>query len=259
MIESLTVAGLATRHLVIGDANMPPVLLLHGWGAHLELLQPFGERLARQGYRTYMPDLPGFGETAPPPVPWSVADYVAWVLAYLESQSLEQVYLFGHSFGGRLSLVLGADHAGRLHKIVLSDSAGVKPPSSPVGQVRLRTYKAVRDGLSKVGLRGLSDSLRSWYNQQYGSSDFQQVSGVMRETFVKVVNEDLLPAAARIRVPTLLLWGERDQDTPLWQAELLKKTIPDAGLVVYPGAGHYAYLDRMAEAAQVTAYFYRQE
>jgi pimeloyl-ACP methyl ester carboxylesterase len=80
----------------------------------------------------------------------------------------------------------------------------------------------------------------------------------MRNTFVKVVNEDLLPYAARIKVPTLLLWGDRDEDTPLWQGQLLEKTIPDAGLVVFEGAGHYSYLDRLGETVRILDHFFKQ-
>ena len=79
----------------------------------------------------------------------------------------------------------------------------------------------------------------------------------MRETFVKVVNEDLLPFAARVKPSTLLFWGDQDEDTPLAQGQLLEKTIPDAGLVVWEGAGHYSYLERAADTAQVMDHFFK--
>ena len=81
----------------------------------------------------------------------------------------------------------------------------------------------------------------------------------MRETFVKVVNEDLLPYAARVQPSTLLLWGDQDQDTPLSQGQLLEKTIPDAGLVVWEGAGHYSYLDRLPDTVRVIDHFFKQD
>lgn len=246
-----------TRHAIVGDAG-EAVLLLHGWGANLELVVPLAERLAKLGYRVYAPDLPGFGQTAPPPVVWTVQDYAAWVLAYLDSQQLDKVYLFGHSFGGRLSLILGAEHPERIHKIVLADSAGVREPAPIMMRLRLTAYKTLRDGLRLVGLRSIADQLQGWYSRRYGSADYQQVSGVMRGTFVKVVNEDLLPYAARVKASTLLIWGDQDQDTPLRQAKLLEKTIPDAGLVVWEGAGHYSYLDRLDETVKVMDYFFKQ-
>ncbi|HEX2619070.1 MAG TPA: alpha/beta hydrolase, partial [Phototrophicaceae bacterium] len=235
------------------------VLMLHGWGANLDLVLPLAKRLAQLNYRIYAPDLPGFGETAPPPVAWTVYDYAAWVLAYLDSQQISgQVYLFGHSFGGRLSLILGADHAERFRKIVLADSAGVREPAPITSRLRLSTYRAIRTGLRTVGLRPIADHLQSWYSRRYGSSDYNAASGTMRETFVRVVNEDLLPYAARVKPSTLLLWGDRDDDTPLHQGKLLEQTIPDAGLVVFKGAGHYSYLERLDESVRVIDYFFRQ-
>jgi pimeloyl-ACP methyl ester carboxylesterase len=256
MIEHITVQNLAIRHAVLGDSG-DTVLMLHGWGASLDLMLPVGERLARLNYRILIPDFPGFGESAPPPVAWSVHEYVAFVLAYMDSQKLERVHLFGHSFGGRLSLVLGAEHADRIGKIVLANSAGVRARTPLSTQLRLNTYKAVRDSLRIIGLSALSERLQTWYSGRYGSADYKSASGVMRETFVKVVNEDLLPYAARVKPATLLLWGDQDTDTPLWQGKLLEKTIPDAGLVLFEGAGHYSYLDRLAESVRVIDYFYK--
>lgn len=254
MIEQIIVADLSTRHAVLGDTGSV-LVMLHGWGAKLDLVLPLGERLARLNHRVYIPDLPGFGETEPPPVAWSVSDYVRFVLAYMDSQGLDRVHLFGHSFGGRVSLVLGADHAHRIDKMVLADSAGVRSKTPLAAQMRLSAYKAARDGLRSVGLSSVSDRLQTLYNRRYGSADFNQSSGVMRETFVKVVNEELLTYAARVTPSTLLLWGDQDQDTPLWQGRLLEKTIPDAGLVLFEGAGHYSYLDRLADTVRVIDYF----
>ena len=191
--------------------------------------------------------------------PWGVEDYAAFVLEALDALQLQRVHLFGHSFGGRISLVLGAEHADRIGKLVLADSAGVPPQRSTISGARLRSYKAVRQGLEAVGARGLSSRLRAWYNSRYGSSDFQQASGVMRDTFVRVVNQDLRPFAARIQRPTLLFWGDQDEDTPLWQGRELEQLIPDAGLIVLAGAGHYSYLDKLDEFVRVTDYFLRQD
>ena len=143
--------------------------------------------------------------------------------------------------------------------MALADAAGVPEKQAPTADFRLRGYKAIRDGLYKVGAKGLADNLRARYNQRYGSVDFQAVSGVMRETFVKVVNEDLRPYAARVQPSTLLFWGDQDEDTPLWQGRELEKLIPDAGLIVYEGAGHYSYLERLNETVKTVDYFFRQE
>lgn len=246
--------GLNINEVIIGEGE--PVLMLHGWGANSDLLTPLGERLAPLGFRIYMPDLPGFGGSDEPPQAWTIYDYVAFVLAYLDHHGLERVYLFGHSFGGRLGLILGADHSTRIIKMTLADAAGLRPKTPMLPQIRLKAYKGIRDGLNAVGLKSVSDSLRGWYNKRYGSTDFNAVSGVMRQTFVQVVNEDLRGYAARVQVPVLLIWGEADEDTPLWMGQELEKLIPDAGLVTYPGAGHYSYLENPVQTAKAMQVLY---
>ncbi len=257
----LTVNGLPVHHLTATAPDSTPhtdalpLVMLHGWGANSDLLRPLAQRLTPQGFTVHMLDLPGFGHTPAPSTAWTVFDYARFVVAYLDALGLSRVNLFGHSFGGRLGLILGADYADRLDKMVLADAAGVRPKPPLHAVLRLKAYKGVRDGLKAVGLHRLSDALRTRYNARYGSSDFNAVSGVMRQTFVNVVNQDLLPYAARVRVPTLLVWGDQDADTPLEQGQQLERVIPDAGLVVYPGAGHYAYLERSADVARVISVF----
>jgi pimeloyl-ACP methyl ester carboxylesterase len=259
MIEASTtfieVQGIRTAQAVVGEGM--PVLMLHGWGAHLGLMWPLAERLAPLGYRICLPDLPGFGQSELPPNGWSVHDYVGFVNAYLDHHALDAVYVVGHSFGGRLGLVLGAEHPERIVKMALANSAGVRPKPSRRGQIRLGAYRFARSSLNTLGLRHVANRLNAWYVDRYGSPDYKAAQGVMRETFVKVVNEDLLPYAARVKPSTLLLWGDQDDDTPLWQGQLLEETIPDAGLVVFEGAGHYSYLDRLGETVRILDHFFK--
>ena len=254
-ITFVEVGGLNIAQALLGQAG-PPVVLLHGWGANIDLMLPLAQRLT--AYRAYMLDLPGFGKSEPPPTSWSVSDYANFVLAYMDCHKLDRAYLIGHSFGGRLGLVLGAEHPARFIKMALIDSAGVRTPTSTSGSFRLKSYRVALNTLSAVGLKGQADQLRAWYGNRYGSADYKAAVGVMRETFVKVVNEDLLPYAARVRPSTLLFWGDKDEDTPLWQGQLLEKTMPDAGLVVWEGAGHYSYLDRLADTGRVIEHFFKE-
>ena len=247
----------AVAQRILGEG--PPVLMLHGWGAHMGLMLPLAEKMLAHGFQVYLLDLPGFGQSPAPDSAWSVHDYANFVAQYLTNQNLQQVHLIGHSFGGRLGLILGAQHSELIGKMVLIDSAGIRTPPSPGAQLRLKTYRLGLNMLQRVGLRAQADQLRAWYQGRYGSSDYKAASGIMREIFVKVVNEDLLDCAARVKVPTLLMWGDQDQDTPLWQGQRLEQAIPDAGLVVWQGAGHYSYLDRLNDTVRVIDHFFKQE
>jgi pimeloyl-ACP methyl ester carboxylesterase len=259
MITSITVKGLTIRHAVVGaDNDGPIVVLLHGWGANLDLMLPLARPLARLGYRVFTLDFPGFGQSPLPSQAWSVFDYASFVVDYLQAHQLERVHLFGHSFGGRLSIILGAENAKYIDKIILADSAGIRTPPSASSQLRTNVYKSVRDGLNTVGLKSISERLQQWYTDRYGSADYKAATDLLREIFVKVVNEDLLPYAARMKPSTLLLWGDQDMYTTLWQGQKLEQTIPDAGLVILKGAGHYSYLDQLNDSVRIIDYFFRQ-
>ncbi|MCA9905509.1 MAG: alpha/beta hydrolase [Anaerolineae bacterium] len=252
--QFVTVDGLTTAHAVFGEQGTP-VIMLHGWGASVDLVAPLATRLANQGFHCFALDLPGFGQSVPPPETWGTNDYANFVTHYMMLLNIDKAHFFGHSFGGRLCLVIGAEHADKVDKIVLADSAGVPPRRSTSSQLRLSAYKAIRNALYGMGAGGLADRLRDAYTRRYGSADYKS-AGVLRATFVRVVNENLLPYAAQVRASTLLIWGAKDDDTPLWQGQTLEKTIPDAGLVVYEDAGHYSYLDRLNDAARTIVYFF---
>ncbi len=256
---SSTINGLRVAQTILqpSSALHQPILMLHGWGADRSLMLPLAEKLAPLGYPLYIPDLPGFGESDPPPQAWTVSDYAQFTLAYMNAHDLKRVFLFGHSFGGRISLYLGAEQPARVIKLALANSAGVPPKRSLAAQMRLNVYKGVRGGLYRIGARGVADGLRAWYTRRYGSADFRAVDGVMRETLVQVVSENMLPYARRVRASTLLFWGENDEDTPLWMGQTLERTIPDAGLITFPNVGHYSYLERLADVTRIVDHFFR--
>ncbi len=245
----IQINGIGIRERIIGDGA--PVLMVHGWGANIDLLQPLALRLSRLGYRCYLLDLPGFGQSAKPAKAFSIFDYAAFCLAYLDQHNLQAVHYFGHSLGGRIGLILGADHADRIDKMALSNSAGIRVQPAPQVQIRLKLYQNIRDGLTALGAKALSDRLRHAYNQRYGSADFLNSSPIMRQTLINVVNQDLLDYAGRVSVPTILIWGDEDQDTPLWMGRKLEREIPDAALIVHESAGHYAYLDYPEKTASI--------
>ncbi len=255
--ERTRIKGISIRQSIQGEGQ--PVLMVHGWGASIDLLQPLAQRLSRRGFRCYMLDLPGFGESDEPPAPYTVSDYAAFCLAYLDHHGLRAAHYFGHSLGGRIGLALAAENSERIKSMALSNSAGIriKPPLH--SRLRLNLYRGLRAGLEAAGANAAAQLLRAKYNRRYGSPDFQAASPVMRQTLIKVVNQDLLEYAARVAAPTILIWGDQDAETPLWMGQKLEKTIPDAALIVHEGAGHYAYLDFPDKTASILQALFRSD
>ncbi len=251
-IERIQVAGLRTARQVLGEPSAPAVLLLHGWGGAIESMQGVAVALSRRDFCAHALDLPGFGRAQLPPEAWGAAEYARWAMEYVACAGLERVHLIGHSFGGRLSIVMGAEFPQRVAKIVLTSSAGVLSPPD----VRTRLVKAGKAALRLLGLSALEKPMRALARAAFGSDDLK-AAGALEPIFRRVVAEDLLPYAARIAAPTLLIWGDQDRTTPLWQAQKLEQTIPDAGLVVFQGAGHFAYQERQAEFVRIVETFFK--
>jgi pimeloyl-ACP methyl ester carboxylesterase len=243
---------------VVGEGD--PVLLLHGWGVSMQEILPVAQRLSQLGFQCHSLDLPGFGSSQLPPQAWDVPRYAAFVKSYLEYAGLNSVHVIGHSFGGRISLVLGADYPDLIRKIVLVDSAGVPPRVSWQMKSYSLSRKVIFVLLKLPLLNRFEPAVRRWFWQRFGSVDAQAAikrSPILIDTFKLVIKQDLLPYARRIHKPTLLVWGELDQDTPLDQAKILEEAIPDVGLVVFDGAGHYAYLDRLPEFVRIVTTFFK--
>lgn len=234
-----------------GDA----VLLLHGWGARKELMLPIADLLPQ--YRMVVPDLPGMGETPAPSEPWGVEEYAAWLLALLDRLQLTSVAIVGHSNGGRVAIAFAAAHPERVTRLVLTDSAGIRPRHGVAWHVRVRSFRLLRRaaGASWLPVR-IRQAARARADRR-GSPDWQAASGVMRGTLVRLVNSDLRALLATLRMPVLLVWGERDEETPLGDAHTMESLIPDAGLAVFDGAGHFAYAEQPQRFAAILDAFMR--
>lgn len=246
------IAGLRTGVSLVGEGQ--PVVALHGWGGSIQSFFPVAQQLAPLGYRVHVLDLPGFGQTDPPPEVWGVGDYARFVVAYLDAAQLDRVDVLGHSFGGRIGLILGADYPLRVRKMVLANAAGLRSTPNLGTQARTAVARTVRGVLGRAGLDRMRERLEDQYRQRYASEDYR-TAGALRETFVRVIEEDLSSFAERIQAPTVLIWGDQDTDTPLWQGQRLEQLIPDAGLIVFQGAGHFSYLERLGDYIRIVNHF----
>lgn len=235
--------GVNINYEIIGEGE-PLVLLLHGWGASLELYRPTMAVIGAK-YRVAAVDFPGFGGSDEPNDAWGVDDYADFVVKFVEHLGAKNVILFGHSFGGRVTIKLASRETlpFKIEKIVLIDSAGILPRRSAKSQMKTKLYKAGRSIMSTAPMRSLFPDAVENMRKKVGSADYNAASPLMRQVLVKTVNEDLEPLLEKIDVPALLIWGENDTATPLSDGQTMEKKIPNAGLVTLRGAGHYSFLD----------------
>jgi pimeloyl-ACP methyl ester carboxylesterase len=233
-----TIQGLEVRYLARGTGT--PVLLLHGWGSSLETFHGMGGDLGRLFQVTAF-DFPGHGESDLPPGTWHVDDFVELTLGLMAALGIEKAAVLGHSFGGRVAIKLAAAHPEKVERLVLVDSAGVPPP-----RTWRRTMRGAASRLANAMGRHLGtpgQAIRRAIVRRIASPDYLN-AGPLRATFVAIVNEDLRPSLPAIKCPTLLVWGDQDDDTPLADARIMEKLIPNASLLVLKNAGHFSYLDQ---------------
>lgn len=231
----------------------PKVLLLHGWGGCADSFLPVFNYLS-SGFEVYAIDFPGFGKSTAPDGAWGVDDYADITLKFLKALGIEKTHIIAHSFGGRVTIVLSALHPEVVDKIVLVDSAGLIPKRTFKYYMKVYRFKLLKMLYMLLVGGSREEKLERLY-AKYGSRDYREAGG-LRGTFVKVVNQDLRKYLPLIKSPTLLVWGENDKETPLYFARIMEKEIPDAGLVVFKGAGHFSYLERINDFNIIVSKFF---
>lgn len=239
--------GISVNYIDEGEGET--VLLLHGWGANITLYQSIVDTL-KQGRRVLALDMPGFGKTPEPERPWCVDDYVDFVLKFILSFNLEKISVVVHSFGGRVFFKMNAKEnlPFTIERAVLIDSAGILSKKTVGQKVSLRCYKIGRAFMSTKVMHFLYPDAVEDMRRKRGSSDYNSATPLMRDTLVKVVNEDLEPLIHLVKCPTLLIWGDLDTATPIEDARRMEELIADAGLVVCEGAGHFSYAEQPVKA-----------
>lgn len=231
--------GLDTYFTVEGRGE--PVVLLHGWGASSQSLAPLCGALA-EAFRVLAVDLPGFGWSQAPPAAWGTAEYAGHVERLLQETGIDRAALVGHSFGGRIAIALAAGQPGLVSRLVLVASAGIRPRRRAGYYVRVAAAKLARRFFSLPGWGPTGKRIIATVSGRLGSRDYR-AAGPMRPTLVKVVNEDLTPLLPAIQAPTLILWGDQDQEVSRSAMEIMAARIPRSRLVVFGGAGHFPFLD----------------
>ena len=162
----------------------------------------------------------------------------------IEKLGIKKPIIMGHSFGGRVAIRYSARNP--IEKLVLFGS-----PCIRIGE-ELPFHVKVLKRLKKIP--GLND-FGEYMKRYIGSRDYKAASPIMRQTLVEVVNEDLSKYAREIEEPTLLIWGDHDEEAPLNEAKELEKIMLDAALIVLPGT-HYAYLENLPQVVNILNNFF---
>lgn len=238
----------------IDEGEGQPVLMLHGWGSSVDAWRGIINSL-KGVCRFIALDFPGCGQSGMPKAPLTTDDYSNLVLEFLKVINVQNPILIGHSHGGRVIMKLCGEGKINPPKIVFIDAAGLKPKKSFKSQVKVRTFKTVKFFLTLPVINKYTTDTLNKARAHFGSSDYNNAPAVMRRTLVNLVNDDMTDIVRNIKCPTLLIWGDCDTATPLYMAKKLEELIPDAGLCVLKGTGHFSFIEKPFEAIAILKSF----
>lgn len=241
----LTVGKLNMHVRLDGAATAPPLLLLHSLGTDLRVWDPQAEVLARS-FRVIRPDLRGHGLTDVTPGPYSIGGMAGDLLALLDALGLRRVHVAGLSIGGMIAQELAAQASERVASLVLCDTAMAIPPPA-LWRDRAATVRA-------QGMAAIADAvLARWVTPGFARApEARGLKAMLLRTAPEgyagaaeaIAAADLTQATRALRIPTLVLVGERDEATPRANAEALRDAISGAELKLIPDAAHIPTLER---------------
>ncbi len=234
-----------------GDKGKP-VILLHGWGQNTEMMAFIGEFL-KSHFIVYNLDMPGFGQSGDPKEAWGSFEYCQFLRHFCETMQIEDPIIIGHSFGCRIAIQYAVHYP--VHRMVLTGAAGIRDKRGIDYYARTYTYKLGKKILSLKPFEKYKEELM----KNAGSEDYRNSSGVMRQTFVKIVNEDLKDLLKDVKAETLLVFGENDEATPVEKGKMMEKLMPDAALVIFENDDHYAYFHQPQRFCLVLDAFLRRD
>ena len=233
-----------------------PIIILHGWLASLETMRILQNHLSKN-FKVYNVDIIGFGKSDLPDHPYNTNDFGDFLNDFIKVLNIENPILIGHSHGGRTIINYAGRNLGKINKIVLIDSAGIKPKRSISYYIKVYSFKTVKN-IVKI-LPKKCTKLRENALKNFGSDDYKNSPEVLRKTMNIILNEDLKKIMPNINVPTLLIWGEKDTATPISDAKQMEKIIPNCGIATIKGAGHYSYLDNQIQCLAILDEFFKND
>ena len=230
------------------QSSFDTVLLLHGWGGNLNSFRYLEKELIKNGFSVLTLDFPAFGGSEQPPETFTMHDYYKIVSELLEAENLNKVNIVAHSFGGRVAIMLASLKPEKINKLVLVDSSGIKPKFSLSKKLKILKYKT----LKKLKEKGIIKRDLTYY----GSDDYKALPKNLKPVFNRIVNTDLADFAKEIQAPTLLIWGTKDKDTPMYMAKKLNKFIKDSAIIKFEDCGHFCYLEKPQEFQKIVENFF---
>ena len=261
-LRTVTVGGRTLRVAVRpGDGTLPPLLVMNGIGASLEVLQPFVDALdpRREVIRF---DVPGVGGSPRPVLPYTMMTFAPVVAGLLtELGHREPVDVLGFSWGGGLAQQFAVQHRRRCRRLVLAATGTgmLMVPAHPRVLSKMLTPRRHRDPGYARRIAGeiYGGTMRDHPERAAQALHAHTRLGPQRGYYYQLAagtGWSSLPMLRMIRQPTLVLAGDDDPIIPVVNARVMARLLPDARLHLYRG-GHLALVTEAHDLAPVIEEF----
>lgn len=246
-MDAVEVGGLRIAFQRAGAG--PPVVLLHGALSDGRVWEDQLEHLSDE-FTVVAWDAPGCGQSSDPPETFRLPQYAECVARFVSALDLGRPHILGHSFGAGLALELYGRHPDMARSVVLVGGYAGWAGSLPADEVQMRLQLALETA-DRLPLEFEPSSIPGLFSEVMPADKSERLAAIMsdvrpvatRVMALAFAEADLRPVLPRITVPTLLLYGDADERSPLTVAEALHAAISTSTLVVLPGLGHECYLE----------------
>lgn len=217
------------------------LILLHGWKQDVSTFWGLVD-LLKTDFRVYLIDLPGFGRSDSPQKEFTVSDYSKIVQDFIKTKKIKKPILLGHSLGGRIAIKLASENPQLISKLILEDSAGIKPKKDFFKFVIYFLAKLFRYFIPNAF--NFKNKIRYLFYKKL-ETDYID-AGALTDTLKNILEEDLTDDLRKIRVETLLIWGEKDptQEASLRNGKKMYQLIENSRIEIFDDVGHFPHLEK---------------
>lgn len=215
------------------------ILILPGWGntrnTFLNIIS-----LLKDKYKIYIIDYPGFGNSPNPNKELNIYDYSSLIYNFIKDNNINNPIIIAHSFGGRISSILIGKYKLKVKKLILFDVAGIKRINIKLF-LKIKSYKLLKL-LTYLLPSCIQIKVRDKLFKRFSSTDYKDIPNSMKKTFQNIIKEDLSKYYKNISTDTLIIWGDKDNDTPLKDGKYLNRIIKNSEIIIYKNSNHFSYL-----------------
>ncbi|MBI2017415.1 alpha/beta hydrolase [Candidatus Daviesbacteria bacterium] len=214
------------------------LIILHGWKQDVSSFWGIIDSL-KEDFTLWLIDLPGFGRSDPPNSSFNISDYAKSIAEFIKLNKINKPILLGHSVGGNVSIKLAATFPTLIDKLILEDSSGIRPQKS----LQKNLFYILAKGFKYLipNLFGVKERFQVKFYKAIGSDYLN--AGDLKETLVKILNEDLISYLPKIQAETLIIWGEKDTVVKSRIGKRMYQLIPRSRMEIIDGVGHFPHLE----------------